>query len=174
MRTGTDEAERPKYAHVERERRWLVDAARWPVHNAVGHVLIEDLYIDGTVLRLRRMTDSASGNITRKLTKKYPTSDVRARPIVTAYLTDAEYAVFATLPARPLRKRRHVLPESAGGYSVDVFLGPLAGLVLAERECADDRTLAALAAPPWALREVTDDPAYAGGMLATTGRPEID
>ena len=55
MRTGTDEAERPKYAHVERERRWLVDAARWPVHNAVGHVLIEDLYIDGTVLRLRRM-----------------------------------------------------------------------------------------------------------------------
>lgn len=76
----------PKYARLERERRWLVDRTACPDLSAHAHVLIEDRYIDGTRLRLRRTTDSASGEQLFKLTKKYDTGDPLARPIVTAYL----------------------------------------------------------------------------------------
>ena len=60
MRSGADEAAAPKYAHVERERRWLIDPARLPALSA-EYVLIEDRYLSGTRMRLRRMTDCADG-----------------------------------------------------------------------------------------------------------------
>ncbi|OWK31886.1 hypothetical protein [Sphingomonas mucosissima] len=67
MRTGADEARSPKYSHIERERRWLIDPARLPALPS-AHLLIEDHYISGTRMRLRRMTDSASGQVALKLT----------------------------------------------------------------------------------------------------------
>lgn len=44
---GRDETAVPKYALVERERRWLVDLARCPIDPAVPHMLITDRYLDG-------------------------------------------------------------------------------------------------------------------------------
>lgn len=169
IRSGGDEAAAPKYAHVERERRWLVAAP--PALDGVASVLIEDRYIRNTRLRLRRMTGDAQddgGVVARKLTKKYDSADPAARPIVTAYLDAAEYAAFASLPAATVLKRRYTVD----GWSVDVFKWDLAGLVLVEREAADAGALAALAPPAWAGREVTGDPRYRGGALASGGIPE--
>ena len=161
MRTGADEARSPKYSHVERERRWLVDPICLPpVPHA--HVLIEDGYLDGTRFRLRRMTDSASGTVALKLAKKYDAADCTARPMVNAYLSDAEYALFAGLPRRAIVKRRH----SIDGFSVDVFTGLLEGLVLVEREAPNAAALADLMPPSWVLREVTYDLRFQGGTLA--------
>ena len=161
MRTGADGARPPKYSLVERERRWLVDPAALPPlpHR---HVLVEDRYLTGTRLRLRRMTDSGGDSVTFKLAKKYEAADPAARPMVNAYLDDAEFAVFAGLPASAVRKRRFVVD----GFSVDLFEGGLAPLVLAEREAADAPALAALRPPPWVRREVTHDPRFQGGALA--------
>ena len=53
---------------------------------------------DGTRLRLRRMTRPAIGEVIWKLTKKYECDDPSARPIVTSYLTEAEYRVLRALP----------------------------------------------------------------------------
>lgn len=47
--------------------------------------------------------------------------------------------------------------------SVDEFKGELAGLILAEAEFENDEALASFAIPPFAVREVTDDPEYTGG-----------
>jgi CYTH domain-containing protein len=172
MRTGEDEARSPKYAHIERERRWLVDHALRPPLDGLPFTRIEDRYIDGTHLRLRRMTDSQNGAVALKLTKKYDAADPRARPIVTAYLTEAEYAVFAALPARPLAKSRYKMNEGKKEFSIDCFHGPLDGLELAEIEWPDDAGLRGLEAPSWAVREVSDDPAYQGGALASLGLPK--
>ncbi len=170
MRTGDDEAISPKYAHMERERRWRVaKAAALNIPDA--HVLIEDRYIDDTRLRLRAMTDSITGKVSLKLTKKYASGDVLARPIVTAYLTRTEYDVFATLAAAAIVKRRHVVREGSVDFSVDIFLGPLKGLIIAEIEWPDDAGLRALAPPRWAMCEVSDDPRYQGGTLAQHGLP---
>ena len=165
MRTGDEEARSPKYAHIERERRFLVDPAKRPDLAGLSFVEIDDRYLDGTRLRLRRMHDSASGAVVFKLTKKYETGDVRARPIVTAYLTEAEYQVFATLPARRLVKRRYEVQAPGGVFGIDLFQGNLEGVVLAEIECADDAALSALILPDWAI-EVTEDPRFEGGYLS--------
>jgi CYTH domain-containing protein len=172
MRTGEDEARSPKYAHIERERRWLVDPALRPSLDCLPCTLIEDRYVDGTRLRLRRMTDGQTGAIALKLTKKYEAADPLARPIVTAYLTEAEYAVFAALPARPLAKSRYKVIGGDQEFSIDCFHGSLKGLELAEIEWPDDAGLRGLDPPSWAIRDVSDEPAYQGGALATFGRPE--
>lgn len=165
---GTVEGESaaPKYAQVERERRWLVDPARRPDLTVCASVLIEDRYISGTRFRLRRMTGDEL--VSLKLTKKYDALAPLARPIVTAYLTEAEYDLFAALPAAPLTKRRY----KVDGFSVDAFEGALAGLELVEIEAADDAALRALPAPAWTIRDVSAEPGYQGAALALYGRPE--
>jgi CYTH domain-containing protein len=167
MRTGADEAQYPKYAHIERERRWLVDSRLRPDLSQTPYVLIEDRYITGTRLRLRRMTDSVSGDASLKLTKKYEADDPLARPIVTAYLSEEEFAVFGAMPGTVLIKRRY----NVDGFSVDCFDGSLSGLELAEIEWADDHGLRAVSPPLWAIREVSHDPEYQGGALVTNGLP---
>ena len=167
MRTLDTEARSPKYAHVERERRFLVDPRLRPDLGGRASILIEDRYLTGTRLRLRRMTDSATGETTVKLTKKYEAADPLARPIVTSYLAEAEYALLATLPALALVKRRYPFRLDAGEIGVDVFEGPLTGLETAETELATDESLRAFAAPPWAVRDVSGDDRFQGSNLAT-------
>lgn len=169
MRTLADEARAPKYAHVERERRWLVRDDARPEEGAFRCLLIEDRYIDGTRMRLRRMTDVATGERSLKLGKKYEADDVFARPTVTAYLSETEYEALAGLPGHDLVKRRYELEADGLSYSVDRFEGALAGLCLTEIEVDDDAALRALDAPSWAGREVSHETNYQGGMLALHG-----
>ena len=172
MRGAAEEAKHPKYAHIERERRWLVDISKRPDVAALPHILIEDRYIIGTRMRLRRMTDSMTGAQVLKLTKKYEADDPLARPIVTAYLTDAEYEVFAALEGKSIVKRRFKIEGKAGTFSLDQFTDALTGLELAEIEWPDDEGLRLLRAPVWATREVSEDPRYQGGALAIAGLPK--
>ncbi|MBV1687375.1 hypothetical protein KRR38_06715 [Novosphingobium sp. G106] len=171
MRTGADETRSPKYAHAERERRWLVDPLGLPDLAAAEHVLVEDRYIDGTRCRLRRITHSASEVTAVKLTKKYEAADPLARPIVTAYLDEAEFAVFAALPARTLTKRRYHIQVDGREFSYDRFSGALDGLHLLEIEWPDDAGLRALRPPEWAIRDVSEDIRYQGGTLVREGIP---
>ena len=172
MRSGVDEARDPKYAHIERERRWLVDPASRPDLSAQPFTLIEDRYITSTRLRLRRMTDSMTSACSLKLTKKYDGADPLARPIVTAYLSEAEFAVFERLPGTLLTKRRFEVTGGANIFSIDQFLGSLAPLELAEIEWPDDAGLRALPSPIWAIRDISDDPRYQGGALSHFGLPK--
>jgi CYTH domain-containing protein len=155
----------PKYAHIELERRWLVEPGSIPSLDEGQAVLIEDRYIDGTRLRLRRMSQSG-GWSSCKLTKKYEVEDPAARPIVTAYLTMAEHAVFEALPGRSLAKRRYPAWHEGREWSLDLFEGALAGLAILEIEAETRAALMALTPPPWAAREITDDPTLQGGSLA--------
>ena len=172
MRAAADEAAAPKYAHVERERRWLVDPARLGDLSTLPSIRIEDRYLRGTRLRLRRMTDSDTGAEALKLTKKYEVGDPLARPIVTIYLSPAEYEVLRAAEAAVVIKRRYAVAEHAAQFSVDRFEADLSGLVLAEIEGASAAALRAIAPPSWAAREVSADPRYQGGALALHGIPE--
>jgi CYTH domain-containing protein len=135
-----------------------------PLDLAAARV-IEDRYLPGTGLRLRKVT-APDGTIVFKLGKKYRGSGLSSRPMTNIYLDAAEHAALAALPAAPLTKRRYAMGD---GFAIDVFGGPLAGLVLAEISADDDAELAVIVAPPWCVAEVTDDPAYAGGTLAIEG-----
>jgi CYTH domain-containing protein len=78
------------------------------------------------------------------------------------YLTRAEFEVLAELPANELRKTRYSVPP----FGIDVFEGPLDGLVLAEAEFDSEEAASALTLPSYIVREVSDDPRYTGGFLA--------
>ncbi|MFG2820151.1 hypothetical protein ACGFX4_12055 [Kitasatospora sp. NPDC048365] len=161
-----------KYARVERERRFLLAGAPDPA-GATAVRRITDRYLTGTRMRLRAVEQEGVGERVWKLTQKVPAE----RPgggavqglITNTYLSEDEYRVFAALEARELRKTRLSLPP----LGVDVFDGPLAGLVLAEAEFEDDAAAAAFAVPAGTVAEVTDDPRFTGGALVRTGRAEL-
>ena len=169
MRTAADEAAAPKYAHTETERRWLVDPARVDALEAVEPIAILDRYIEGTRLRLRQMRRGEQ--VAWKLTKKYECADPLVRPIVTAYLTNDEYEVFAGLAALTLTKTRFRLSHGGHDFSFDRFSGALDGLFLVELELEDEGVLRALPNPPWTVRDITDEAVYQGATLARRGRP---
>lgn len=162
----------PKYAKLETERRWLVDPRKpWPTHAAPFRKRIHDRYLDGR-LRLRRMIDPDTGDEVLKLTKKYPSPTPGSGPLVTILLTRPEYDLLATLPARDLVKVRHYVDEAGHVFCVDVFEGALTGLVTSELEL-DPPHLEAVASPPWTVCEITTDPFFTGGHLASTTTDDL-
>ena len=159
------------YAWVERERRWLCREV--PMGRVVRIDTITDLYISDTHLRLREAIPLDDGPPMRRLTRKADV-DAATRLLTSIYLSPREFALFAELPGRRIRKVRHRLAEEAGvTVSVDRFEGPLAGLILAEAEFETAEALAGFPHPDFVLREVTDDPRYAGGALVRDGLPPL-
>jgi CYTH domain-containing protein len=152
-----------KYALVERERRFLL--AESPVGAPTHQVLIEDRYLRGTRLRLRRMTDldGPGFRLTYKLTQKIPSVNGAPGLITTLYLSADEYTALLEIPADMLRKIRSSFPP----LGVDVFEGPLDGLVLAEAEFDTARDEANFHLPAEAVAEVTADVRFSGGRLVT-------
>jgi CYTH domain-containing protein len=156
----------PKYTRLENERRFLVPGGGGPDVTRAPHRLIKDYYLPDSRLRLRASTDPITGTREFKLCKKYPSDDALSGPIVNVYLTSDEFALLSRLPGWFVRKRRHTLVHDGVAVSVDVFMGPLAGLVLCEVETATREEVAALAPPPWCGREVTADPFFSGVALS--------
>lgn len=154
-----------KYARYELERKFLLDRLPEGLGDAT---MIYDRYITGTRLRLRR-AEHPDGRVELKLNQKESPSppDYGLMTITSIYLTAEEYEVLFALPAAELRKRRHHLER----YSVDVFEGNLAGLILAETEFASEEKMRAHVPPGFAGREVSDDVRYTGGALAADGLP---
>ena len=159
----------PKYAKLENERRFLVDPTRAPDLAGLAFRRIEDRYLNGTRLRLRAVTDSATGARELKFCKKYGSDDPVSGPIVNAYLTEAEHAALAALPAAVVVKRRYRI----GGFGLDVFEGALEGLMLCEAEAPTREAVLARAFPDWAAREVTADPFFTGGALCRIGADDL-
>lgn len=143
----------------------MVDRETMPELDPATARLIEDRYLPGTALRLRRVT-APDGSVVHKLGKKYPGVGLSSRPMTNIYLDAAEYGALAVLPAAVLVKRRHDVGDE---FAIDVFEGALAGLMLAEISADDDAELAAIVVPSWCTVEVTEDVAYAGGTLAIDG-----
>ena len=144
-------------------------AARPDPSTAVAETEIEDIYFKGTRLRLRRMTDrrGASPPI-YKLAQKIP-SPGPAELITNTYLSAAEHDVLAQLKGDRIYKVRYSVPP----LGIDVFLGELHGLVLAEAEFDSDEAIAEFPTPKDAVAEVTGDQRFTGGHLAVTSKAEL-
>src|SRR5436190_1075926 len=155
---------RSKYARVERERRFLL--AELPAEPAMRTRRVTDRYFPSTRLRLRMLQeDTPDGPVLDfKLAQKTPDGF-----ITNTYLTRAEYDLLASLPGDDLAKTRHSIPP----FGVDVFEGPLAGLVLAEAEFATDQAMAAFRPSIGIVAEVTDDVRFTGAKLVHTTAAQL-
>ena len=64
-----------------------------------------------------------------------------------------------------IRKNRYPFEFDSRKFSVDMFLGDLFGLVLAETSFETDEELDSFPKPPFALVDVTNDLMFSGGKL---------
>lgn len=148
-----------KYAVVERERRFLVRAVP---DGVAGRVEIVDRYVIGTRLRLREVR-SSDGDVVRKLGHKVRLSDGPAEVACTnLYLDDAEWSLLAELPARILRKTRHLVVRDGLRVAVDEHED---GTLVAE---VDDGAKLPAVVPEWleVVADVSDDERWTGAALA--------
>ena len=157
----------PKYERVERERRFLLLALPTGLELTDEHAQITDNYITGTRLRLRKSRWPATNEWTLKLTQKHaPQPPDFSRTLITSiYLNEYEYEVLSVFEANELRKNRYPFGHEGRRYSVDVFLGPLRGLILAETDFDTDEEMDAFAPPAFASLEVTRDEMFTGARL---------
>src|SRR5919206_3949061 len=147
-------ARRAKYARVERERRFLLHELPPGLERKSPHTQIFDNYITNTRLRLRKIRDPYRREWTWKLTQKFaPDPRDLARTLISnIYLSQSEYEQLAVFEGNELRKNRYSYEHAGRTFSIDLFLGSLWGLILAETEFATDEELEAFTPPDFVAR----------------------
>jgi len=166
-----------RYAHLERERRCLLPPAQAGEQVEVPSTRIleiEDRYLRGTRLRLRTVREEGLVPV-RKLGQKVRPDQDHPSTVehTTMYLDEAESSALTALPGDALIKTRTLKPWQGLTVAVDVFAGPLTGLVLAEVDLGDTGLLPSSGPPLTWLAEVTDDERFTGGHLAATSSARL-
>ena len=156
-----------KYARIEREKRYLLRELPAEIDRAEAHLQITDNYITGTRLRIRKVRDPKTNKWVVKFTQKFAPdgADFSRTTITNIYLNAVEADTLAVFVSNEIRKNRYPFEFEGRRFSVDVFLGDLLGLVLAETSFDDDTEMDTFPLPPFALADVTDNPAFTGGRL---------
>jgi CYTH domain-containing protein len=164
-----------KYARVERERRYLLADLPDGLTRVDPHLQLTDNYITGTRLRLRKVRDPRTNKYTVKFTQKFaPNPEDLSRTIITnTYLNALEAEVLSVFNTNEIRKNRYRFEFEGRQFGVDMFLGDLFGLVLAEVSFETDEELDDFRQPPFAIAEVTNDPVFSGGSLAELTFAEV-
>jgi CYTH domain-containing protein len=157
-----------KYARMERERCYLLRDLPEGITRADPHLQITDNYITGTRLRIRKVRDPRTNMWTVKFTQKYaPDPDDLSRTIITnTYLNALEAEILSVFDTNEIRKNRYRFEFAGHKFSVDMFLGDLFGLVLAEVSFETDDELDNFPKPAFALADVTNEPLFTGGVLS--------
>lgn len=161
-----------KYAHVERERRYL------PLSGVEGlasiRILnIQDRYIGNSTLRLRRVEEEDKLPVFKLGQKKRIGVESPLRIAhTTMYLSEDEYKLLAALPANTLEKQRSIFALGNSQFAVDVFEGGLSGLSLVEVDLGYEGATHPIL-PFQEIIEVTLDERFTGAKLATTSSAEL-
>jgi CYTH domain-containing protein len=165
-----------KYAQVERERRYLLRDLPEGTTRADPHLQITDNYMTGSRLRLRKVREPRTNKWTVKFTLKFtPNPEDLSRTIITnTYLNALEAEVLSTVfNSNEIRKNRYPFEFEGRKFSVDMFLGDLFGLVLAEVSFETDEELDQFPKPPFALADVTNEELFTGGRLCELTFSEV-
>ena len=164
-----------EYARVERERRYLLRDLPEGLTRADRHLQITDNYITGSRLRIRKVRDPQTNKWTVKFTQKFaPNPEDLSRTIITnIYLNAFEAEVLSVFNTNEIRKNRYYYEFAGRKFAVDMFLGDLFGLVLAELGFDTDEELDNFPKPPFALADVTNEPLFTGGKLCELTFAEV-
>src|SRR6185436_20116496 len=117
------------------------------------HLQITDNYITGSRLRIRKVRDPKTNKWTVKFTQKFPVdpNDLSRTVITNTYLNAVEAETLSMFNANEIRKNRYYFEYEGRKFSVEMFLGDLFGLVLAEVEFDTDDEMKNFAKPHFAL-----------------------
>jgi CYTH domain-containing protein len=156
-----------RYARLERERRYLLQDLPAGLSRADHHLQITDNYLTDTRLRLRKIRDPRTNKWTVEFGQKFaPNPTDLSRTLMTnLYLSALEAEALSVFSANEIRKNRYFFEWEQRKFSIDMFLGDLFGLVLAETDFETDEDLEGFVKPSFALAEVTNHELFTGGRL---------
>lgn len=167
-----------KTSHIELRRVFLLENLPEPLKRADYHWQIFDNYIENTRLRLRsvRVPETKEWNYT--LEQRFPVdeSNLTALNVARIHLNEAEHRAFEIYEGREIkrnervetseiRKNRYFQDFGERKIEIDLFLGALWGLVLANIRFASSKESEAFGIPPFAFLEVTNEPFFRGENL---------
>jgi CYTH domain-containing protein len=157
-----------KYARVERERRYLLADLPAGLTRAEHHLQITDNYLTGTRLRIRKVRDPRTNKWVVKFTQKLAPNpaDLSRTLITNLYLNATEAETLSIFAANEIRKNRYYYEFEGRRFSIDMFLGELFGLVLAETDFATDDEMDRFSTPAFAIADVTNNEVFSGGRLS--------
>ena len=164
-----------KYSRIERERRYLLQDLPPALTRTDPHLQITDTYITGTRLRLRKVREPRTNKWTIKFTQKFaPDPQDLSRTIITnTYLNALEADTLSVFDANEIRKNRYPFQFEGKQFGIDMFLGDLFGLVLAEVSFDSDEELRSYPQPSFALADVTNNIVFTGGYLSQVSFADI-
>lgn len=144
-----------------------------PSLDGLEPVEIEQFYLSDTLtpLRLRRYNRDRF-----ELTKKIPVSrdDLSRQDEINIPLEAEEFEDLKRLAKRGLQKQRYYFPLADGlRAELDVYEGPLAGLVSVEVEFPDEASRERFQTPDWFGRDITQDEWATNSFLAGKSLEEI-
>lgn len=154
-----------KYAHIEQERRYLLQAV--PTDMPIVRTLfIQDRYFPDSTLRLRLIEEDGKEPV-HKLGQKVRVDDRTSLKIAhtSMYINSEEFELLASLPTKRVEKTRSLSPIGQSTLAVDVFGGELRGLVMAEIDTGVS-LLMPDSLPIDISLDVTNDERFTGGELA--------
>lgn len=163
-----------KYAHIERERRFLLK--QLPAGLVMSQfTLIEDVYVNNTRLRLRKMTLPDGEIMALKFGQKFADPGLAATQTIMTnfYLNEVEFELLSSLPGKQLVKKRFTYDWHGRRFSIDLFQNQLNGLILAEIEAFTDEELLTLSIPDFAVLDVTNVRFYTGGHLISVSARQL-
>jgi CYTH domain-containing protein len=149
---------------IEIERKFLVRGDAW--RGLARPIVIRQGYLAagrGISVRIR-MTDGRA-----TLTVKGERAGMSREEFEYVIPEDDALAMLALCASPPMQKRRHEIAHAGKLWEVDEFLGPLAGLVIAEIELEREDEILEL--PDWVGEEVTDDLRYRNSSLIDAAAP---
>jgi CYTH domain-containing protein len=152
-----------KYAKREFERRFLLRDE--PPSLPSQHLSILDAYFVNTTLRLRRVMNSDGTNEVYKLTQKKKDADGHMW-ITNIYLSEAEAALFRSLPSVTLEKHRYHLERGMVSRAIDIMENLSEKIILLEVEADASTDIQDLPHGFDIVREVTDEAEYTGYAIA--------
>lgn len=173
---------------VEIERKFLVDGNDWQSLTFERVLKIRQGYLTvgssaplaplETRVRISEcLSEDSAPTKTAVLTVKSQGDLIRQEVECPIPVQEAE-ELLSMCEERQLLKDRHVISIAGVVWEIDVYRGPLEGLVVAEVELPSDDTDIEL--PSWVGREISDEQAFKNASLATsywTGRgamPRLD
>ncbi len=139
-----------------------------------GHREIIDLYIpagaEHPVLRIRKNCEKM------EMTKKMPVkgNDSSEQLEQTIILSKEEFNALSALEAKRTAKDRYYFDYNGRTAEIDVFKEALAGLVLVDFEFEKIEEKNSFQTPDFCLADVTQEKAFAGGMLCGKNYADIE
>ena len=152
---------------IEIERKFLVRGNAWKWEADTGRFMTQAyVFSNGDRSARVRITDKSA-----KLTIKFGSGSMSRTEF--EYQIPYDDAVEMTEKAQGpiIEKTRYEVVHEDFVWEVDVFHGPLEGLVLAEVELRSEDDKPSL--PSWVGREVTGDAHYYNTSLARHGLPDL-